>query len=168
MVTEQEEMTAASAGLTMQIVNPLAEAVRDTFMLMLGSEVTRDGFGLRPPNPRLYEYSALLQMNGPVFGAFCLSLSSSVAVSAVSRVSGNDVEPGSELLVDGVGEFTNVIVGAAKDKLDLPLEIEIPEVIAGPRSDVEFPAGSKPMRIMFGSDLGPLLIDFGFVQPKAG
>lgn len=154
--------TAASAGLTLKIVNPLVEAVTETFSTMLGCEVERVGLELRGEDAKMLDISALIGVSGRASGSFCLSFEADTAAGAVSRYTGMEVYPESPLVVDGVGEFTNVIIGTAKDKLDIPLNLGIPNVVLGEDHSIAFPNESKPMRVKFQSDLGPLLVDFGF------
>lgn len=164
MATDYSTKESASASLTLKIINPLVEAVGETFSAMLNAEVQRTSFDLRPENAENYDYSALIGVSGTAQGSFCLSLTTDTATKAVSRFTGLDLDQSKKILSDGVGEFTNVIVGSAKSKLTIPLNLGIPNVIHGNEYQVDFPPEAKPMRVEFDSDLGPLLIDFGFVQ----
>lgn len=154
--------THASAELTVKTVNPLVEAVQETFDSMLGASIHRTGLDMRPENASMYDISALIGVSGRVSGAFCISFAFETAAGAVSRFTGLDVDPRSALVADGVGEFTNVIIGSAKEKFDIALNLGIPNVVLGKDHHVTFPAQARPIRVTFESDFGPMMIDFGF------
>lgn len=154
--------THASAELTVKAANPLVAAVKETFATMLGASIHRTGLELRPDDASMYDISALIGVSGRVAGAFCISFAFETAAGAVSRFTGMEVDPRSGLVIDGVGEFTNVIVGSAKERFDLPLNLGIPNVVVGEKHKVTFPPQAKPLRVTFESDFGPMLIDFGF------
>lgn len=161
MAVDSARVTA-SANLTVRTAGPLVSAVIATFDTMLSSSVRRTSLDLRSENDQMLDISALIGVSGKVSGSFCLSFARPTAAAAVSRFTGLEVDPDSPLVIDGVGEFTNVIVGNAKDNIDLALNLGIPNVVHGPEHAISFPGEAKPMRVCFESDLGPLLVDFGF------
>lgn len=157
----------ARASLTVQVVNPLIEAVTHSFTSMLSAGVQRTGLELRKPDAPLYEYSALIGLSGACSGSFCLSFSKPTAEGAVAAFTGLPLPLQQSFVLDGVAEFANIISGNTKDRLELPLNLGVPNVVNGSDYSVTFPAESKPMRVTFDSDLGPFLVDFGFTQSKA-
>lgn len=153
---------AAPANLTYRTAGPLVAAVVETFDAMLSARVERTGLALRDEGVGMLDFSAVIGVSGKVTGSFCISFAEETAVEAIARFTGIQVDPKSSLVIDGVGEFTNIIVGAAKAGMDLPLNIGIPNVVSGRGHVIAFPNEARPMRVTFSSDLGPLLIDFGF------
>ena len=153
---------AVPSDLLTQTVNPVITAGQETFSLMLETDVQRTGFSARDADASLYEITALIGVTGPVAGSLCLSLGRETAIRAVQSITGTRSTIHSELVRDGVGELSNIIVGSAKESLDIPLDMGLPSVIVGTNYEVTFPRESQPLRLEFESGLGPLLIDFGF------
>lgn len=163
MQSSLSRKNAAPAAISMKIVNPLIESVIDTFDVMFNACVERSGLALRKEDASYLTYAAIIGVSGSAQGSFCLSVADDTAVEAVTRFTGMEVNPGSQLLSDGVAEMCNVIVGGMKDRLSIALNLGIPNVISGADYKVDFPPQSTPMRIEFSSEIGPLFIDFGFV-----
>lgn len=162
MVDKTARRSQAPSDLMCKTVNPLVSAVKSTFRNMLSVEARRDRLDIRPEDPDMFDISAIIGVTGRVSGSFCISFPFETAGAAVSRFTGMDVAPNSSLAIDGVGEFTNVIVGNAKDQFEIALNLGIPNVVVGQDHHISFPPETYPMRLMFTSEIGPLLIDFGF------
>lgn len=152
-----------SAGMTAQVINPILSSVIDTFGSMLGVEVERRDLKLRSVDDRLYDVSALIGISGRVKGSVCLSFQAATALGVVERFLGERPTEVNAEVVDALGEFANIVGGAAKSKLNMGLNIGLPNVVHGADYAVEFPSESKPMRLDFDSEIGPFFVEFGFV-----
>jgi chemotaxis protein CheX len=154
------------AELATKVMNPVLSAVADTFQAMIGITPVRTSLTLREPNTPLYELSAVIGISGVVKGSIVLSFAESTAIKAVATILGIDITKVDEMVVDGVGELANMIGGSAKDRLKMGLNLGLPNVIRGQEYSVEFPVLSTPMRVGYDSEIGPFLIEFGFVKPS--
>src|SRR5690606_12867481 len=113
-----------------------------------------------------YELSAVIGISGVGKGSIVLSFAEKTATKAVGTIVGMQFEKVDEMGVDGVGALANMVGGSAKDRLKMGLNLGLPNVIRGVEYSVEFPVLSTPMRVGYDSEIGPFLIEFGFVKPS--
>lgn len=155
-------MTAtATATATTQVLNPLIQAARDTFGLMLDSQVIKGDVSLHTIKDEFFPLTAVIGLAGAVRGSVCLSFSRELAANAVRQMAGIEGEVDSDLLRDTVGEFTNVIAGSAKDMISDEVSLGLPNVICGDNVKITFPDQACAMRARFDTDLGPFFLVFG-------
>lgn len=159
-------MTAtATATMTTQVLNPLIQAARDTFGMMLDTEIVKGNVCLHESGDAFYSLSAVIGLAGAVQGSVCLSFSEEVAANAVRTMAGLEGEIDGALLRDTVGEFANVIAGSAKDMISEDVNLGLPNIIEGKDIRIVFPEQACAMRVEFSTDLGPFSLVFGL---KAG
>lgn len=151
------------ARLTSKLINPILSSVIETFAIMLDTRVERGELKRVTQNDDLHEVLALVGVTGRAKGTICLGFEYQSALNLVNRFIGEEARGLTLESLDALGELINIIGGSAKSKLDMGLNIGLPQVIENPEQPVEFPQQSKPMRVHFGSDLGPFCVDFGFI-----
>lgn len=152
-----------SSGVTAAIINPLLAAVLETFSTMLECQASRGALELREPDAEPYEISAVITLTGCTKGVICLSFDRLTALEIAARLLGESGWKLTPAVLDAVGEITNVVVGSAKSKLEMGLNMGLPSIVRRDDFAIHFPSGSDPMRLHFDSEAGPFLIDFGFV-----
>ena len=145
------------------IINPLLGSVVETFKTMLDCKVRRGELELREADAEPYEISALISLTGGTKGVICLSFDRLTALEIGARLLGGSNWKLTPAVLDAVGEIANVITGSAKSKLEMGLNMGLPTLVRRDSFDIRFPSGSEPMRLHFDSDIGPFLVDFGFV-----
>jgi CheY-specific phosphatase CheX len=164
MSTETMQV-ASRAQLTAQIINPLIGSVMDTFERMAGVTIQRKDLQCLKGKHPYHPITAVIQLSGRARGSICLSVQRRTAFSIVYRmleVTETDV---TDLVCDTISEFVNVIAGNAKDKLtEFGLQIGLPNVVRGTDCDIWYPATSTPMCANFTSEIGPLMVVFGFSE----
>lgn len=153
----------ADAAVTTQIVNPLICAVKETFEMMLGCVPERTGLQLRESGALLHEVSAVVGISGRAKGSVCLSFAQPTALQMACRLLGSQVHRIDSEAADALGELINIVAGATKSKVNMGLNMGLPNVVHGVGYRVEFPTNSHPMRMEFESEAGPFIVDFGFV-----
>lgn len=153
----------ASSGLTALVINPLLSAVIETFDLALGSTARRGSLELRAERPTIYDVSAVISITGRVKGSVCLSFRRMTCLAIYERMLGEPAPFINAEVRDAVGETANMVTGSTKSKLEMGLNIGLPQVFAAEDFDLRFPSDATPMRLHFDSDIGPFVVDFGFV-----
>jgi chemotaxis protein CheX len=149
--------------MTAKVINPILSSVIETFRSMLGVSVQRRDLRLRGVNDSLNDITALIGISGRVKGSVCLSFQAETALGVVEKVLGERPTEVNSDVIDALGEVANIVGGAAKSKLNMGLNIGLPNVVHGSDYVVEFPTESRPMRLDFDSELGPFFVEFGFV-----
>lgn len=151
------------AQLTASIINPLIRSVIETFQTMAGFTVSRkDLLRLTSKHP-YHPITAVIQLSGKIRGSICLSLPRRTAFALVYRMVDVQETEVTDLVCDTVAEFANVIAGSAKDSLsELGLELGLPNVVRGSDCQIWYPATATPMCANFNSEIGPMMVSFGF------
>lgn len=152
------------ANLTASIINPVLEATIEAFEIMLGSSVTRKELQLKTRETPFNDITSVICLSGTISGSICLSFPKQTAFEAVNRMIDMMPETIDPLVCDAVGEFSNVVGGSAKDKMNDPtMNLGLPNVIHGENHHIEFPSEASPMYVKYDSDIGPFMVLFGFV-----
>lgn len=152
-----------NAAVTTQIVNPLVASIRETFSMMLGCETKRLDLGLRGYSSALFEISAIIGVSGRARGAICLSFAPPTALKICSSFLELEKKRIDAEVADALGEMVNMVAGSTKAKLNIGLNMGLPNVVRGVDHKVDFPTDSHPMRMNFDSEAGLFLVDFGFI-----
>ncbi|QDT68439.1 hypothetical protein MalM25_13610 [Planctomycetes bacterium MalM25] len=151
------------ARLTGKLINPLLSSVINTFAMMLDSRVERGAVDLRNEHDAFSDVTAMIRISGGAKGLVCISFPEKTALQVVDRFLGESYKAITLETLDALGELVNMVGGAAKSKLNMGLNIGLPNVVNDSEHQIEFPANSKPMRVHFDSDIGSFFVDFGFV-----
>ncbi len=159
--------TATSASMTAAIVNPILAAAKETFTTMFSSSITRKELGLKTSDTKFYGLNAVISLTGEAVGSLCISVPDATAFEAVYRMLEIRVDKTEGLASDTIGEMANVIAGTAKNRMtQFDLDLGIPNVIRGTNVTIDFPSSASPMYVTFDTDLGELMLVFGFIINK--
>lgn len=151
------------ASFTIAVVNPLITAVVETFSNMAGYRVVRKDLQQVREHHPYHQVTALIQLSGRARGSICLSVSQRTAIALVYKMTEIHETEVTSLVCDTVAEFANVIGGMAKDRLtELGLQLGLPNVVHGSKLEIWYPEDSTPMCVNFSSEIGPLMVTFGF------
>ncbi|HUK15831.1 MAG TPA: chemotaxis protein CheX [Bryobacteraceae bacterium] len=117
------------------IVHALAGSARDVFSTMLGVELGSGESFVEGANPEANDgVVALVGVAGPWTGTGSLSCSPQLACRICARMLLTEADSVNEEVLDAVAELTNMIIGGAKNELELalgPLGLSIPTVVYG-------------------------------------
>lgn len=70
-----------------------------------------------------------------------------------------------QLVIDAVGELTNMVAGRAKTCLEeLAMSISLPSVITGRNHLIEFPSNVPAICVAFSSPFGALCLEVGLIE----
>ena len=156
-------ITPPSPELTCDLMNPLLGSIDEVFEVQLHAKVTRREVEHYQPDSPLYPVTAQIGITGSVKGLVAIGFQTHTTMQVVSRLTQERCQHVTPAALDGVGELANMIVGAAKSKLNLGLNIGLPVVEHERERPIEFPQASRPMRLRCESGLGAFAVDFGFV-----
>lgn len=165
MSTATNPVATQGPASTVDYVNPVISATRNVFETMLECTPRRTGLRLRTAGLPGHEISAVIGVTGKVAGTIVVSFAKTLALEVLRRMVGtvaSEIDPD---VCDAVGELTNMIAGGAKAKLEhLDLSISIPNIVIGADHSVMYPSAVQPICILFDSEIGPFMIEFGFTS----
>jgi len=148
-----------------EYINPFIESATTVFRTMLSLDVTRGTLYVKDGFQPSLEITGVIGLSGIAKGSVLLGVSKSVALSATELLLGEHVSTIDHNVVDAVGELTNMIVGAAKAKLEsLNLNMGLPTVVVGKNHTIVFPAGIHPIGIPFDSVAGKFCLEVSLVD----
>lgn len=157
-------LTTERAALTARIMNPLLSSVVETFDKMVDRRVTRSVAQAWSPGETLHDISVVMNITGRARGTICFSFPREVAYELARCILGGKFQPTRVAVEDALGDLTNSIVGSAKAKLNMGLNIGLPLVLEGKQAEVIYPQHAAPIRLHFQSEMEKFFIEFAFVQ----
>ena len=158
---------ADDAAFTVQVINPVITATVKVFKTMLAARARRRELAPLLPDTVFFPLNAAIDLTGPCHGRICLSFPNRTAIVAVSRLLDVQASQVSDMHLDAICELANVITGVAKaDLQEFQMRLHPPTIIEHHELR-DFPPGSSPLLLRFSTDIGPLMISFGFSRTAA-
>ncbi len=148
-----------------EYVNPFVESVYELFVSMLNANARKGEVTLSTNNVKPRQLTALIGFSGPVRGMVAMSFPVNTALAMVSRLLGTQVLVVDDTVSDAVGEFVNIVSGAAKAKFSgdgPPIDLSLPTVVRGSGYVVDYPSRARWLEVHFDSDLGPFSLQITF------
>jgi|ERR1700677_4724700 chemotaxis protein CheX len=151
-----------NTSINVDYINPFIEATIHTFQTMCGVVPTRQRIFLKGEGEEVYGVSGIIGLGGEATGAVVLNFPEAVAVRTISKFVGEEIPSITAVVVDGVGEITNIIAGEAKNRLiqkGYKFEIGLPKIVTG-RSYITAQNKSVPcIVISFASEFGKFCLE---------
>jgi len=145
-----------------RLIHPFVECTKNVFSMMLNWETELIGVFSNEKFMSKYDCSGLIGVSGALRGTIVVSLDQDVAFAAAEAFLGTKPLTIDEEVVDMVGELTNMIAGAGKDRIGIPgILLGLPTVIAGKGHSVWFDHGAHVEILQFSSPHGPLTVEIG-------
>lgn len=145
-------------------INPFIKAAEHLFKSFLGFEVDV-GKPFLGERDKLLEVSAIIGLAGDTQGAVVLSFSRNTAIQLVSKFANYHYEYLTNEVLDGVGEFVNIITGNAKKDLEeFRIEISLPGVVTGSDYHIKWPDGIPIITIPFSSEIGDFTLNVSLLD----
>ncbi len=117
------------------IVDRIRHSAAEVFSTMLGVELAFGEATVETGNPAVNDgVMALIGLAGTWVGTGCLSCSPALACRICSLMLMTEIPAINEEVLDAVAELTNMIVGGAKNDLEIhlgPMGLSIPTVVYG-------------------------------------
>lgn len=137
-------------------INPFVSATVETLKQMAGMTCERSGLRLAPDAASTGFYSGTIGLSGKAEGFVSVTFSKELATNMVCKMlSMTPEEITEEDIRDGVGEFMNVVAGAAKAELvntQHAFSLSIPQVFSGGPHTAAQPRGIPVFVIEFKAD----------------
>ena len=147
-------------------VNPFITATVNSFKTLMGLELTRGKIAIKTPATPGYDYSASIGISGEAKGFISVCYPGTLAEKLVSMMLGQEVKKGSQDLVDGIGEISNIIAGNAKQYLtQYKVSISLPNVVAGTNHDVNGRSDVPVIMVPFTCPHGELTLEVSLKTP---
>ena len=115
------------------------------------------------------DISGIIGIAGSVRGSFALSFSEECILHLVSNMLGEEIDSINADIKDAVGEITNMVSGAARQKLDqmgISLKAALPTVVTGKNHTFVHLLGGPSLVIPFETDHGPFVADVCMGKPQ--
>lgn len=147
---------------------PFVKSTKDTFRIMLSTEVTLHSPQLKSDTRARGDITALIGINGiylgsqEILGILALSFSEATYLRVASRMLGEDHTSYSVEIADVGAELANIILGGSKQGLmDLGIQLALttPTSIRGIQHEISFPSNSRVIETCVNSDLGEFFLD---------
>ncbi len=145
-----------------RLIQPFANCTKDVFSMMLNWEAeligihTNDGFLSK------YDCSGFIGVSGALQGSIVVSVDQDMAFAAAESFLGTRPTTINSEVIDLVGELTNMIAGASKDRLGIAgISLGLPTVITGKGHTVSFANSAHVEILQFSSPHGNLTVEIG-------
>ncbi len=150
--------------MQVEYINPFLSSLVKTFETMLKCQVNRGQIHLKDGSQLGGPISGVIGMSGQAVGTVVLNLSEEAAKKAAGAMLMMEMDEINDDVLDGVGELTNMVAGAAKTELQqFNLSISLPNVVTGKDHEVRFPSNVSPICVPYETDFGPVSLEVGFV-----
>lgn len=148
-----------SRSVDADFVNPFVTATVDTMKQMAGMTCVRTGLRLSQDAASRGFYSGTIGLSGQAEGFVSVTFSKELATKIVCKMLGSaECDVTEEDIRDGVGEFMNVVAGAAKAELvdtKNAFSLSLPQVFSGGPHTAAQPRGIPVFVIEFSADGEP-------------
>jgi chemotaxis protein CheX len=148
--------------MDVQYINPFLEGTLHVVKTMAFIDARPGKPFLKRDNSAKGDISGIIGIAGSVRGSFALSFSESCILRIVSNMLGEEITQVNGDIADAVGELTNMVSGAARQRLDLMgihLSAAIPTVVTGEGHTVNHVLGGPSIIIPFETDHGSFVAD---------
>ena len=142
------------------LVQPFANCTKDVFSMMLNWETELIGISSHEAFVSRYDCSGFIGVSGALQGSIVVSVDQDVAFAAAESFLGWRPTSINAEVIDMVGELTNMIAGASKDRIP-GITLGLPTVITGKGHTVSFANSAHVEILQFSSPHGPLTVEIG-------
>jgi chemotaxis protein CheX len=153
--------------MKVEYINPFLRATLETFVNMMNSPAKAGKMELRSSIEVEGSVCGFIELGGGVAGFVAISFPRVTAVRVSSKMVGEVVEMGPDVL-DAVGEIANIVAGAAKKDLEaFKIQITLPKVISGVQKAIVPPSGIPLVAVPFDCAEGKFEVHICFKERSA-
>jgi len=153
--------------MDVRYINPFVKSVRNTVQTMCNLPVTVGKPELKVGNDPLADVSGVIGFSGDAAGSVVLHFSNETASRVATAFAGTQITPQHPDFADAIGELTNMVAGGAKSQFEgLQISISLPNVIVGPRHNVQACKSSPRIVIPCHIDTDVFYLEVGMVLEK--
>jgi chemotaxis protein CheX len=145
-----------------RLIQPFANCTKDVFSMMLNWETELTGIFSMDGFVSQYDCSGFIGVSGALQGSIVVSVDQIVAFAAAEAFLGSRPNSINAEVIDMVGELTNMIAGAGKDRIGIAgIALGLPTVITGRGHTVTFANSAHVEILQFSSPHGPFTVEIG-------
>jgi chemotaxis protein CheX len=158
-------MVSLSTDTEALIVDAVDRSLSEAFEMMVGTSVRRLGEQRRrepieEPNHR-DGLTVVMGMTGELQGSIVVCLSVPAALKWTQQIIDHDTETVDQMVIDGVGELANIVVGSTKRLLgSYDLKMGLPSVVRADKQNLAFPTRTASIQLDYeydGTDLSVVI-----------
>jgi len=145
-----------------RLIQPFANCTKDVFSMMLKWETELIGISTNEAFLSRFDCSGFIGVSGALQGSIVVSVAQEVAFAAAEAFLGTRPTSINAEVIDMVGELTNMIAGAGKDRIGIAgITLGLPTVITGKGHSVSFANSAHVEILQFSSPHGQLTVEIG-------
>lgn len=147
--------------MDLELVNPFVEASHDTFSSFLAEGIKQSDIDLLDKDTILKGVAVKISFIHKEASAALVNMEEAVAKKLVEIMTEETIEEWDEIGVSALGEFGNLICGAAVTKLEesgIDLDIHPPEIIFTKNSTDEVKVEQEAMAVKLDTNLGKIQV----------
>jgi chemotaxis protein CheX len=146
-------------------INPFLLAVQEIFDTMLGCSVTSGKIRLPQQKVGSPDVIGVIGLSGDAKGIVAVKMPVMTALATVGRMVGEEIKSVNDSVIDGIGEFVNIVAGSAKAKFEgRSLSLSLPTVVRGDIFRLSNQMAATWVEIPFSSELGEFSVAVGMVM----
>lgn len=144
-----------ATAVKVEHINPFLKASIETFRSMVRCEIKPGKIRLKSAAKAYFDISGIIGLSGGAKGSVILSFNRLTALKVVSAFGGIKVVTLDDMVVDAIGELTNIVAGSAKkDLMQYKISISLPSVVLGTDHTLNAHSDIVPLMVPFESPFG--------------
>lgn len=155
--------------MDVKYINPFVESVLSNLEQMAAIKAEKLELSVTRDAKTTMEVSGVIGLSGGVKGSAIVSFPKTIALAVASAMFMEELTEINEDVKDAIGEFANIFVGNARNKLvdeGLNITISTPTIIVGKGHEISHPQSIPFLVIPFKTDVGDFQISIGVKEDK--
>ncbi|MCP5106921.1 MAG: chemotaxis protein CheX [bacterium] len=150
--------------MDVKYINPFIESILNNLEQMAAIKAEKLDLSVTREARTVMEVSGVIGLSGGVKGSAIVSFPKAIALAVASAMFMEELTEINEDVKDAIGEFANIFVGNARNKLvdeGLNITISTPTIIVGKDHEISHPQAIPFLVIPFKTDLGTFQVNIG-------
>lgn len=155
--------------MDVKYINPFIESILNNLEQMAAIKAEKLELSVTMEAKTSMEVSGVIGLSGGVKGSAIISFPKPIALAVASAMFMEELTEINEDVKDAIGEFANIFVGNARNKLvdeGLNITISTPTIIVGKDHEISHPQNIPFLVIPFKTDMGNFQINIGVKEDK--
>lgn len=155
--------------MDVKYINPFIESVLNNLEQMAAIKAEKMELSVTRDAKTAMEISGVIGLSGSAKGSAIVSFPKPIALAVASAMFMEDLTEITDDVKDAIGEFANIFVGNARNKLvdeGFNITISTPTIIIGKGHEIAHPQNIPFLVIPFKTDLGIFQINIGVKEDK--
>jgi len=153
--------------MNVDIINAFVDSAIHVLKIMAFMDATTGKPFLKTDKLAIGDISGIICFSGSLKGSLALSFSEPCILKIVSNMLGEEILYINHLVQDTAGEFTNMISGDARKRMQsngLIVNAGIPSIISGKNHEITHTLNGPSIIIPFNTAFGSFVVDFNLQQ----